>query len=759
MHCIGVLYTLTLIVLTCTGVLYTLTLIVLTCTGVLYMLTCIGVLLTLIVLTCISVLYTLTLIVFPGTLALSEPVGVSRDSQTAELPEESSLNDYDVNNEVAIALALVNQRSLSSLTEKQREKVRQLRAGVQGTTNRYTVTEHNDTTVSSMPTKQAANNPPIAQKPPPAIVPQTKVAVTKKPVEIAAQISECSTKTCKKREPVIDNETAKIDKNEIVVDNSSNVTKQEAPLSTDCDLIRNTQHKKSVKSKVHEQGTKEQAGKKLHQRKPPTQNIGTQRVKTLLQNQTIVEPKQQTKSQLKPVQHKKRIPPPGGDKHDDLTREPKPNSTTTDQEKSRICSDTPSYSDDQVTSSVQSKVQSPLLGNPQVPMSPLLGNPQVPMSPLGNPQVPMSPLGNPQVPMSPLGNPQVPMSPLGNPQVPMAAALLRHSKQEADSQSIEQDTTNETNSKSDLTHPIEWEEPATPEEIPPNFFNHPDQQLTPLLAPQDITEDNKQLSNDEKAHALIHFAQELIINDFLTWKRGPLGTIEHPTAHTAVPYWDSSGQPTQWTEDFADDVRNEPAHIKTNPTALFSPIHTPSDIGTPHLSPVQTVPMETLQLSPVPHSPETIDEPALRGTKAWQSVTTHEPALRGTKAWQSVTTHEPALRGTKAWQLPNNVLPPRMIDTSVQTDSIEPEDDYSTSAAVLLPPVSVRGLQRPHNPGGHFRPGKKSKNDQSEAIREAGKDKPDHDREDKMKAHIVKSDKWSLLENNDKKPIKVIFNN
>jgi len=78
------------------------------------------------------------------------------------------LEDF-VQNEVAIALALINQKSLSCLTEYQKERVCQLRAGVQITTSPRTLIDRESLEVNT--NTKPANEIQISRlKPLPAVV-------------------------------------------------------------------------------------------------------------------------------------------------------------------------------------------------------------------------------------------------------------------------------------------------------------------------------------------------------------------------------------------------------------------------------------------------------------------------------------------------------------------------------------------------------------------------------------------------------------
>lgn len=624
---------------------------------------------------------------------------------------DSVFNDhpeYDVNNEVAIALALVNQRPLSSLTEYQREKVRQLRAGVATETNSGSTTKLNDIVTSPTPKPGQITQ---SKMEPPSVIIQKKEAGDKILAEIpVANTSGNVQKISRKMEFVPGKNTIVTDPHDKGGPNSRmHVTKQQMPTGTKCDPTHedplNTINKKVLKNKEQIQAAKEDGintekklnmEKKMHHRKSPqykktaAQNIGTRKVATkqLSQKQKITVPKQQivTKSQLKSLNKRilRKVPSPG---------QLKPSAVQAEAaELSKVPSNDTIPRHDSKPRSSSMHTQSP--HEVHHGATPVLQA--------------------------------------------MATPAPDHSEQqESSSHFIEAVKTDKEESKS---YPTEWVEPETPGETPPLLLSRLERQeqqqlpVATLPAVQNFKEDIQQsdiqqLSNDEKAHALIHYAQGLVINDFLaSQKRGLVNTIPsygHSTAHTTLTHWESCNEPTQWETEFIGSKRNEPQIIKTR---LLSPIYTPPVNDTPNFTPLPdrgSAEMKLLQSSPVHH---------------------HDSSLL-------TAYHQPVLRGTKAWQSMNNILPPRMIDTSVQTDSIDSEDDFSmTSSIVLLPPESVRGLQRPQNPGGNSRPPGKS---DRRAIREARKEKSNHEhRENGLKRHRLNNDKH-LLNKDDKKPIKV----
>ncbi len=582
--------------------------------------------------------------------------------------ENSNYLQYDIDDEVAIALALVNQRPLSSLTENQREKVRQLRARVADNSSQSTKKDKEATRTTPTPksvrngqAKIPASSPVVAEK---------KEVIAKQPVETAITASK-SQKMSKKREHISDQKTLTKPNKDEVLTNILSGTEPEAALLTKSEQHTNSVHnnddtntqcKKALKSKKLTQGVEQaiintdekidnQQSSPQNEKKSIQDNSSRTVKATTKQKQAVVRSKQQTvpKSQLKLLQDgNKQIQKVSSNKKQEESNQPK--SVALKQAKH--------LSFKQKNNFIQLKRQTPLQ-EVDSQISPILP-------------------------------------------LPMVTPILQYRE------------TNDlkTDKKDPKLHHIEWEEPATPEEDFSLSFHHPnkiEEQPTTLLPSQDFREENKELNTDEKAHALINFAQELVIKDFLAWKRGPLNTMPSNGTHVTVQSESSDQQPT--TQKEYEVSESSKSQVSPSSSVKYSPIDTPNDQpSTPHFAFVpDKIVMESLSLSP--------------------------PAHRH----NFVATHKPKLRGTRAWQSTNNVLPPRTIDTAVQTDSI---DDFSLNSVVLLPPVSAKELQRPHNPGGHSRPEKRSKND-----RQATK-------KDSSDSLILKKEK-RLLHNYDKKPIKV----
>ncbi len=225
--------------------------------------------------------------------------------------------------------------------------------------------------------------------------------------------------------------------------------------------------------------------------------------------------------------------------------------------------------------------------------------------------------------------------------------------------------------KNEKIRHTKWDVPETPKgpRLPPPKkrqkavkrlkLHPPPSHDSDYLQEKDFGE-TKQLINNEQAQALIDYAQELVIKDFLAWKGGSLSAIpinEHQRKLAPRVPWDKT-TPAPTNVDY--EIKRNKLDNKTSQTQAnrFPPI---IESLTPHLTPTHTPTMMSLRLSSVRRN--------------------HEPKSKGTMA----TNKAPA---------------PPMSDIAIQTDSIDVDDDILTIlSAITLPPIS----DRLHNQGENSR--------------------------------------------------------
>ena len=184
----------------------------------------------------------------------------------------------------------------------------------------------------------------------------------------------------------------------------------------------------------------------------------------------------------------------------------------------------------------------------------------------------------------------------------------------------------------------EWDEPATPEVSSTFMEKHGKDQNTPLPSNREEADDqNKRLSESEKAHALISYAQKLVINDFLAWKSESNIT---PITGNWTPL------KTSQTNQHLTSSGEDHLYRKSNETQTD---FTPNRI---QLSPISQPPTQTTQQ---------------------ENQTSHPHTTIG---WSSTS-------------------PSHLIDTAVQTDS---EEESLSSIAVT--PLPALHKVRPQGRGG-----------------------------------------------------------
>lgn len=477
------------------------------------------------------------------------PHNAAPDSKSA--PEDSINSDTDnslddfVNNELAIALALVNQRRLSSLTESQQERVRQLRAEVAPKENNIAAeTTNNSQNSSKCKTSRL--------KPPSIKVRKKEIGATSKDHSQAnsTRSSNISTQKNKLREPF--NHVSNKENNGV---NATEECEQVGSLGKECYQQQENPFKK-------------------------------QQVQTAEQQTTIYTEKKS---------------------HQQRQNEDEPTTPTT-----LLQSD-----------GFRDKIPMPTKQPPQ---------------------------------------PQLPKH--------------KEYNQQEDIDFIELRTDGKVHpvrNEGTRFHQTEWNEPETPAEGPrlPPPKKHQEavkrlKQQEPPSHDSDYLQE-KDLRH-EQAQALINYAQELVIKDFLAWKGGSLSTIpinEHQRKISPQLHWDKA-TPVHTKVDNESELDN-----KTSPTQTqayrFSPI---IENLMPHLTPILTpITIVPLRLSPDRRSPK--------------------------------INHTPKSKGTMAT---NKVSAPPMSDIAIQTDSIDLDDDIlSILSAITLPPISDKGLKRPYNQGGNSR--------------------------------------------------------
>lgn len=204
-----------------------------------------------------------------------------------------------------------------------------------------------------------------------------------------------------------------------------------------------------------------------------------------------------------------------------------------------------------------------------------------------------------------------------------------------------------------------------------NLILHHDAPSSGNHYPEDTPQERgTQLYNDKKAHALLNFAQELVIKDFLEWKNG--STIPHnEQQHDRAPY-------VNWQRRFpVHQLIQSVEYEGSEPEQLYVQSKTQTYTAVPQHSMFN-------QTQPILHE--------MQDSLFDQSTPELSQRARQSKEY--------------TWQSSNTLIAaPQMVDTAVQTDSTGSDKASLTQLLPsLLPPI---GQQRPHNQGGHSRPTKR----------------------------------------------------